>query len=56
MAIDLYMRRIHLSLVFIYSCGKMTVELCQASGLWLSHEVALHNFLQMYLEEKVHFH
>lgn len=56
MVIDLYIKRIHLSLVSLYSCGKITVELCQASGLRLSHEVTLHNFLQMYLEEKVLFH
>lgn len=53
MVIDACPRRIHLSLV---SCGEITVELCQASGLWLSQEVTLHNFLQMYLERKVHFH
>lgn len=52
MVIDLCTMKIHLSLVSIYSCGKITVELCQASGLWLSHEVALHSFLQMYFRGK----
>lgn len=49
MVIDLCAVRIHLSLVPFDSCGRRTVELCQASGLGLSHERALHNFLQMYL-------